>query len=366
MSTLKGSAGGDLTTGLELDWFYKYKGGYTGDPGQRPNLAADIANEDYVPMMWTGVVGDAGPIPANYTGHIIFLNEPDSASQSNVSPEDAIDLLELARAEWSNATFVFGNVMCEDGSGVGEEWVETALDYCDQENIDYPEKWGVHLYAGDEASYELKYAEFEKIRDHIGNAPIWVTESGNTSGNYAIAELAWHRFATDSQIERIAVFPGYEVSDESWDSSFPTWSNRMIVWELPEDQITLMGEIYRDLLEDDMVHIFEEAELIWSGTHVYATDWTTEDISSLVPVNTKAAIVRFSGGAEEQGLGKYLGFGDGTQFHMLCRFQIPETDEVWDAQGIIGVYDQEIKYKVSLTSGKKVTYPYLVLVGYIT
>jgi hypothetical protein len=224
MSVKKGTIGDDLMSELSADWYTKYKGGHSSGPGVRPNLAADIADPDYACMMWTGVISDAGPIPSNYSGYIIFLNEPDSEDQADVTPEDAIDLLVLARAEWTSAKFIFGNVMSLTGTGVGKEWVQDAIDYCEAQSITKPERWGVHVYgiyadkqsAGDH-SFQDCLETLIAIHD-IVDVPIWVTETGNQPGLLGLFRLQLDTWDSLSWVERFAVFPGYKEYENPYEN----------------------------------------------------------------------------------------------------------------------------------------------------
>jgi len=224
------------------------------------NSSSDLAHSEYVPMLWAGEIDEN--ISQGYSGPIIFLNEPDLPGQANISPEDAVDLLEAAREYYPNAWFVFGGCSSEcseeDELTTSYEWVEAALDYMEEEEIGFPEAWHLHIYmfGWDD---EIKWDHFEEmidvINDHYGDedTPIWVTEFGCAFGQLDNLFRLYNRITKIPQVVHYSPWltkAADDVQEESW---WPKYGNgdpwpldygRLI--DSTDDLITAAGYLFKN------------------------------------------------------------------------------------------------------------------------
>lgn len=134
----------EVVSAIKPKWFYNYLSNHVGTPG-------------YVPCMWRPVPGtpewNAAVLDAKTTGRFYLLfNEPEYASQSNTSPEDAATICN----QWQAATRrqINGQWKVTQWGGLGllvnNEGIDRSLQYA----TDYlnaggkvPPVWHIHIYA---------------------------------------------------------------------------------------------------------------------------------------------------------------------------------------------------------------------------
>jgi hypothetical protein len=240
---LKGTAGGDLRTEMAADWYYLYDGkpGASGsnDPDKLESPLSTPEQLGYIPMLWTGVVADGkghanGNIPSNYAGYFIMFAEPDGPVGPDVTPAEAVPLLEAVVTEWPSAKIVFGNNMTETGTAspaTGEYWVDDALTAIgNDQDVDYPDYWAFTVYAWSLDDVDTKMGLIDNMIAAIDTARgdsacrIWITESGCPLGKLDVANKLWQALAGHDRIDRVAAFPGYKLDpndDDALVSNFP-------------------------------------------------------------------------------------------------------------------------------------------------
>lgn len=177
-----------------------------------------------VPMLWAGKI--SSQIDKNYTEEILVFNEPNIKTQSNILPEDAVNLVRQIRDYYPYAKLVVGGV-----SIWAKDWLEKYFrlgGYADKIHIHaYIEEW-IGL---DEINNFIKgFLPFNKL--------VWITEFNNLNDNAKEFEEMIKLFKGFSQIERIAPYTN-------------TQPHTGKIWELPicvelfnENGLTEKGKIY--------------------------------------------------------------------------------------------------------------------------
>ena len=219
---------------LRGSWFYNWG----------PSTAEGTTDIEFVPCKWTAwndVDAQWQTILNNNTSnHLLGFNEPDGATQANMS-------LELMLKRWPK--------MLESGMRLGSPAVASDLnllykfiDRCDALNyrVDFV---AMHDYGGGTA--EQFYAKCKAIHDRTGR-PIWIKEfnfGGTwTTGTPTYDESAKRireiieRYDTEGIIERYAIFNFDETVNK-----FGGPQNRAVFYNPVENlNITPMGVVYRD------------------------------------------------------------------------------------------------------------------------
>jgi len=256
----KGLAGGSYSdlSRVGASWYWKWCGNPTD--GQTGISSSDLAHSEYVPMLWEGLVHE--DLPSSYDGDILFMNEPDCPSQLWISPETAVDRYVTTKAYYSNARIIFGGCWSEWSDQweypMSYDWVDAALDYMDQEEIDFPEAWHLHIYmygGGDETKWENFLEMIDVINTWYGheNTPIWVTEFGCGCGELDTIFKLYTRLAAIPQVKCISPWlakASDDVQEEDWwpkygnNEPWPVDYGRLI--DSSDDLITAAGYLFKN------------------------------------------------------------------------------------------------------------------------
>lgn len=176
----------------------------------------------FVPMSWGG-----GLIPQT-EGYVLFLNEPESKSQSNKTPEQAIELLKILKGARPNLKIIAGGC----GAIIGATWMTKFRDLVIQNNLKIS---GYHFHG-----YIESWITLDKIRNYWtfikdnfydgGNNELWCSEFADTQGTQ-LADMV--NVIKELEFDRYAYFTNRVLGNEG-DNAYP--SN----WPKPE-KISLIG-----------------------------------------------------------------------------------------------------------------------------
>ncbi len=216
----KGIAGSNCSelVSLDLAWWYDWELGPTG-----------CTSTPFVPMVWGAGTATAiatsvsAGVTAGYK-YVLGFNEPDNASQSNISVATAISLW----LSFNNPSVLIGSPATQ-GNATGLAWIQ---DFMTQVNADTTGKLRVdfiatHWYGWDagacDAAANGLQSWIEGIEAIPGNRPIWLTEWGclNASNPNAATVQAFYAgasamFAKHPRVVRYAWYqwsPYNEVID---------------------------------------------------------------------------------------------------------------------------------------------------------
>lgn len=190
----------------------------------RGDLGDDI---DYVPMLW----GDA-PL---HTGHwdedcenelakgvkaIFSFNEPDHATQANISPAQAA----ASHIEWMNkyagrALIGAPSITNSGNPGEGLEWLQGFVDACEasEEGCSF-DFCNVHWYS--EAQYaDTLFEHLEKAHDICGGKPVWLTEFAPLGSDDQITDFMTNIIPELDNVEYLEAYSYFMVSAGSLMSS---------------------------------------------------------------------------------------------------------------------------------------------------
>ncbi|KAF4582002.1 Glycoside hydrolase [Ophiocordyceps camponoti-floridani] len=152
--------------------------------GSSPDgLSPDIS---YVPMMWGNKDdavknwhSDAQKALANGCKAMLSINEPDMASQANMSPQAAAEFHVRHMNPYGGKALIGSPAVTNSGqSGQGIEWLKAFVKACDA----LPDKCVVdfcvvHWYSPPEYSNTL-FKHIKDAHDACGGKPVWLTEFG--------------------------------------------------------------------------------------------------------------------------------------------------------------------------------------------
>ncbi|KAI5286938.1 hypothetical protein KEM54_006371 [Ascosphaera aggregata] len=160
--------------------------GLTWSYNWNPTTDGEHAVGEYVPMLsakkdvdiWRSALAGLGKV-----NHILGFNEPDHASQANMSPEQAVAYYRQYISPYhGQASLGSPAITSANEPGKGLDWMASFLKQCDGEcNIDF---LATHWYAN-EGSGEQNAEDFLRYVDQAvalahsyGISKIWITEFG--------------------------------------------------------------------------------------------------------------------------------------------------------------------------------------------
>ena len=188
----------------------QYKGLALADPlhpGDIDTLGAswwyDWTATGQTPMLWSG--NPSTLIPQNYTGYILVLNEPNVATQANVTPTEAVKRLAILRAYYPDARLV-----CCGASVWAYGWMSAFWQAGGR-----PDAWHVHAYT--EAYITPTYVATELTRMHdMTGGDYWITEYGSPAGSLADFETVTRWFWSQPWITRVAAYTNRQPEGVPW------------------------------------------------------------------------------------------------------------------------------------------------------
>lgn len=203
---------------IGASWYYSW--------GPSQSFSTDI---EFVPMLWGGSPSDE--IPHDYAGNLLFLNEPNIKSQSNITPQAAVDKLAIVRQRYPLAR-VIG---CGTSIWAAASWVSAFL-----RAGGVVDAWHIHAYveAWITPQHVIDYAR--QYHDMTGGA-YWVTEYGVLDGDVGKMREITEAFMDMPWVERIAAYTNRQVSDQSWTI------DKRVEMVRGDGSLTPVGEYYRNL-----------------------------------------------------------------------------------------------------------------------
>ena len=156
-----------------------------------------------VPMLWGGNPSDA--IPGDYTGDLLFLNEPNLETQSNVTPDEAVAKLAVVRAAYPRARII--------GCGVSV-WA-TGWVYYFLRAGGVVDAWHVHAYT--EEWITPAVAQNYLMQHHLQTGgEYWITEYGSPAGSLNDFRSMTEWFMRQPWITRIAAYTNRQPEGVPW------------------------------------------------------------------------------------------------------------------------------------------------------
>jgi hypothetical protein len=167
-----GNSDGDLAAlSAGISWWYNW----SAQPDSTLSKSAAASGVDFVPMIWGGnfdpiTLGAQVPAGAKY---LLTFNEPESGSQSNLTPAQAAALWPKIQtfAKSRNMLIVSPGVnYCGGNCNTIDPfvWLDNFFAACSACQVDYI---AAHWYACDKPALQTALARYAKY-----NKPLWVTE----------------------------------------------------------------------------------------------------------------------------------------------------------------------------------------------
>lgn len=156
-----------------------------------------------VPMLWSGKPSSL--IPAEYTGWILVLNEPNVTTQANLSPSEAVNRLNNLRAYYPRARLI-----CCGASVWAWDWMKAFWDSGGR-----PDAWHMHAYTESVITPAVVAQELTRMHQLTGGE-YWITEYGSPAGNLSHFQQVTQWFEAQSWIVRIAPYTNRQPDGVSW------------------------------------------------------------------------------------------------------------------------------------------------------
>ncbi|KAJ5972375.1 Glycoside hydrolase superfamily [Penicillium vulpinum] len=176
ISNKRGAAYNDVTTvsaltsGGSISWAYNWAGSVFG---------LLPANVEFVPMLWGPKMFGAWATAietaiASGSSYILGFNEPDMASQANMSPADAAQYYMTYITPWSgHAKLISPAVTSSTEAGLGLEWFESFIGSCSGCGIS---GLAVHWYGDDADNFKAFVTKAVDTASRHGLSEVWITE----------------------------------------------------------------------------------------------------------------------------------------------------------------------------------------------
>ena len=152
----------------------------------------DAHGAEFVPMLWDASPAQWAALRANYhadyTGWLLFLNEPNHPQQANMSPETAAIVYHALRLEYPLAQIVapgcwdrpLQDAKTGEWSMGGDHWLTEWREAHWRWFHSYPDvaAYAVHYYTGREPYNAVVrfYSEWLQKNDHRYGVQVWLTE----------------------------------------------------------------------------------------------------------------------------------------------------------------------------------------------
>jgi hypothetical protein len=211
--------------------------GWQYDWGDHPQSC----RSDNVPMFWNNI----GNLTTSYSSWIMGFNEPDLASQANLTPDQAAALWRQVEQKYPSA-----KMLAPVPSQQNPNWI---VDFRNAYIARYGtaprlDALAMHCYAWD-ANYCISYGQwFKNLATSWNIAKVWVTEFAFLTCNYQSVQQAGAEMVRfidwmelDPMIARYAWFAARIQGTEDW--SFPPECNTALV-DFNSGQPTYYGQLY--------------------------------------------------------------------------------------------------------------------------
>ncbi|KAF9267315.1 glycoside hydrolase [Marasmius fiardii PR-910] len=182
-----------------LSWQY--------DWGTSPPSYLASSGIPYVPMQWGagGASNFSNAVHSQGVKVALTFNEPDLGSQSNLTPQAAVDLWKQYVQPLKSSGVRLGAPAVTNGPS-GRPWLSEFLSYCTQCNIDFIP---FHWYGDGLGGF---YDYVWQMHGQFPNYPLWITEFASTSSDDEVVldflNQSIHYLDTLDFVERYAWF-GY-------------------------------------------------------------------------------------------------------------------------------------------------------------
>lgn len=215
MVPFKGVAGSScaVRTAVNVSWYYNW--------GQSPNEPCADASKGgaFVPMIWghggaeqsaAGIQSAVASFVNKGYPYVLGFNEPDNATQSNISFATAISLL----PSFDNPAIRVGTPATSANSG-GQAWFTSYMGQLAANTNLRADFIAIHWYGWNAGSCDANASQLENYIKYAeafpGNSPIWLTEWGclNQSAPTADGVVAFFKgalavFAKHPRLQRYA------------------------------------------------------------------------------------------------------------------------------------------------------------------
>ncbi len=202
-------------TALGVSWYYNWT-------QKESEPCSDGKGGQFVPMIWghPGAEQAAASIQSAITGfvakgyeNVLGFNEPDNATQSNISSATAISLL----SSFDNAGIRVGTPATQ-ANGTGQAWFKDYMAKLASNVGSRADFIALHWYGWNAGSCDAKASQLESYIEYAegfaGDRPIWLTEWSclNQSAPTAEGVLAFYQgalavFAKHPRLQRYAWYP---------------------------------------------------------------------------------------------------------------------------------------------------------------
>ncbi|GJE87228.1 glycoside hydrolase family 128 protein [Phanerochaete sordida] len=138
------------------------------------------AGKEFVPMLWSAdawhtanwVANAEAAIAAGAT-HLLGFNEPDLATQSNLTPQEAAAAWRTWLEPFAGRAALCAPAVTNGGPPMGTAWLDAFLEACDDCTVDCV---AIHIY--DSATNEAYFQAYIGGVAQTYGKPVWVTEFG--------------------------------------------------------------------------------------------------------------------------------------------------------------------------------------------
>ena len=192
-SSKRGAAYYDISTVPALSnsgvvsWAYNWGGSLSG------SLPTDV---EFIPMLWGakdfgGWATTIETVLSSGSNYILGFNEPDIASQANMSPSDAANYYQTYITPYSGkAKLISPSVTSSTDSGVGLSWFESFMSSCQDCSIS---GLAVHWYGTTADEFKSFVTQAISTASAHGLSELWITEfalSADLNGSSDLATTA--------------------------------------------------------------------------------------------------------------------------------------------------------------------------------
>lgn len=159
-----------LTSGGTISWAYNWAGSLSG---------ALPSNIEFVPMLWGpkmfgGWVTAIETALSSGSSYILGFNEPDMASQANMSPTDAASYYQTYITPWAGkAKLISPAVTSSTSPGSGLDWFESFIGSCSSCSIS---GLAVHWYGDTADNFKTFITNAVDTASKHGLTEVWITE----------------------------------------------------------------------------------------------------------------------------------------------------------------------------------------------
>lgn len=210
---------------LGAAWYYSWT--------PSPPFSTDV---EFVPMLWGG--NPSEEIPADYAGDLLFLNEPNIATQANVRPAAAVDKLAVVRARYPRARIIG----CGTSIWCANSWVKEFIEAGGRVDA-----WHIHAYIESWIT-PRKVIDYAKQYHDLTGGTYWISEYGSMTGNVDELRTVTEWFTAQPWVERIAAYTNRQPIGVPWAV------DRRVEMVREDGGLSPVGEYYAGVQATKTVH----------------------------------------------------------------------------------------------------------------